>query len=190
MKVSYGYASIELRKRECNDVRKRGKLKLKNACAIAGIFILLFPANSAKCFHNDFVPISISDSAHPRRRSTRRFTPSRFTIHHSPRSLSWWRTQWTRGGGYDEGDFIADTRETGRYTESIVSSYWFPCSRIFPKSISLSRQCPPYLDLWNCRAKLYRVQLLHYPTCECQTRLALSRAYINFKGCWKRLQID
>lgn len=52
-----------------------------------------------------------------------------------------------REGGYDEGDFIADTRETDRYTESIVSSYWFPRSRIFPKSISLSRQCLPYLDL-------------------------------------------
>lgn len=46
-----------------------------------------------------------------------------------------------RGGGYDEGDFIADTRETDRYTESIVSSYWLPRSRIFPKSISPSRQC-------------------------------------------------
>lgn len=50
MKVSYGYASIELRKRECNDVRKRGRLKLKNACAIAGIFILLFQQTPSSAF--------------------------------------------------------------------------------------------------------------------------------------------
>lgn len=132
----------ETREQRCAKAREA---ETKNACTIAEIFILLFPANSAKCFHNDFVPISISDSAHPRRRGARRFTlPSPpFTIHGPYRSEGLNE----RRGGRDEGDFIADTRETDRYTESIVSSYWFPHSRIFPKSISLSRQCSPYLDL-------------------------------------------
>lgn len=76
--------------------------------------------------------------------------PPRFTIHHS-RSLSRWRTQWTQRRY--EGDFIADMRETDRYTKSIVASYWFMYK--FLKSISLSGQCSSYSDLYNCRAKLY-----------------------------------
>lgn len=45
----------------------------------------------------------------------------------------------------DEGDFTVDTRETDRYTKSIVASYWFVCK--FLKSISLSGQCSLYSDL-------------------------------------------
>lgn len=76
--VPYGYASRieETREQRC----VKGRAETKNICTIAGIFILLFPANSAKCFHNDFVLISISDSAHPRRRGIRRFIPR----YHSP----------------------------------------------------------------------------------------------------------
>lgn len=68
-------------------------------------------------------------------------------LHHSPFTvLITVKDSMNGEAGATRGDFIADTRETDRYTESIVSSYWFPRSRIFPKSISLSRQCSPYLD--------------------------------------------
>lgn len=101
------------------------------------------------------------------------------------------------GSGIDEGDSIADTRETDRYAKSIARS----CigSRTAVNFQSRFHDRDNARRIWICRivaAKLYRARpnWLHYPTRECKTYIngaAHIRACINSEGgCTDRSQIN
>lgn len=164
------------------------KTETKNLRAQSRNFLSFyyFQQTSPKCFHNDFVAISISDSITAS--ATVKHSSFHPPLHHS-QPLSRWRTQWTRRRkrrrrrGRRGGWFYCRYAQNGplyKVNSLVVLIPVYSCK--FPKSISRLRQCLCIFGSVELSRKVISRQLLHYPTHECQhARLTLSRANINSK---------